>query len=347
MMEDGRGDSAAVELEALCQKFLCHHPLTDVSFAKLFENATSDQPELQIRLLSCTLKHPIAERYPLPRAYRRDFLKSAIHEMEGRHVEVLPEIYELYLSLCSYDPDEDFSHKSYKLSVGDQCDWVHIKESRSIASDGSTGVHSWPAGVALANWCLQNTALLDGKIVLELGSGVGLTGLIAVKACNCRTYVFSDYHPQVFKKIRENLVMNNIVCLVDKNDENGASEESDEDGRGASPAPMKDIRVLRLDWRYKGVMPSNLDFVIGSDLIFEPDLINPLVDTIDRLLQVCGPQCTALIAVTERNPETVAKFESEVDGRQLVRSVVEYDSHQPLLWAAKHETVKLYSIKRR
>jgi hypothetical protein len=77
------------------------------------------------------------------------------------------------------------------------CPQVHIKESRSIASDGSTGVHSWPAGVALANWCLQNKQELKGKVVLELGSGVGLTGMTVIKACKPRTYVFSDYHPQV------------------------------------------------------------------------------------------------------------------------------------------------------
>ncbi|XP_073984757.1 protein-lysine N-methyltransferase EEF2KMT-like [Rhodnius prolixus] len=36
------------------------------------------------------------------------------------------------------------------------------------------------AGIALANWCLENSNLLKGKHILELGCGSGLTGLAVI-----------------------------------------------------------------------------------------------------------------------------------------------------------------------
>jgi hypothetical protein len=121
-MVDTDAASTESELESLQERFLCRHPLADVSFAKLF---AGDSPsDAQARFLAATLKHPAAERYPLPRAYRRDFLKAAIVQLESVSVEVLPEIYELYLSLCSYDPDEDFAYKSYKVQTDDGFEWA-------------------------------------------------------------------------------------------------------------------------------------------------------------------------------------------------------------------------------
>ena len=106
------------------------------------------------------------------------------------------------------------------------------------------------------------------------------------------------------------------------------------------------LKIKFLVLRYRAILPSNLDYVIGSDLIFEPDLIHPLVETIALLLEANSDRCVVLIAVTERNPDTVAKFEAELEAQKLTHQVVEYDSHVPLLWAAKCESVKLYRVSR-
>jgi predicted nicotinamide N-methyase len=271
-------------------------------------------------------------------------LKAAIHELESKKIEVIEELYHSYLELCSYDPGEAFAYKSYVMEKADGGEeWVHVKESKSIASDGSTGVHCWPSAVALSNYWLQNKSRLEGKSCLELGCGVGLTGMVIVKMCKTKTYIFSDYHPSVFKKIRDNLLLNGLVYHSDTTDEEPTAAASD---NNLSIVPFGDVRVMRLDWRYDSVMPTDLDFVIGSDLTFLPDLIQPLVETIVRLLDA-NHNCQVYIAVPPRNPDSVALFESHLNSHSNLKSeIIPFDAYTPLLWAAKSETVQLYRIVR-
>ena len=46
---------------------------------------------------------------------------------------------------------------------------------------------------------------------MELGSGVGFTGLVICKTCNPKTYIFSDYHHCVLKQLTENIHLNGFT----------------------------------------------------------------------------------------------------------------------------------------
>lgn len=46
--------------------------------------------------------------------------------------------------------------------------------------------------------------------MLELGSGVGLTGVAVCRACAPRRYVFSDCHPSVLRQLRSNARLNGL-----------------------------------------------------------------------------------------------------------------------------------------
>ncbi|MEM5709755.1 hypothetical protein, partial [Elizabethkingia meningoseptica] len=63
------------------------------------------------------------------------------------------------------------------------------------------------------------------RTVLELGSGVGLTGITVCRSCSPSRFVFSDCHPSVLQKLRANVQLN------------GLSEQT-------TPA----VRVEELDW---------------------------------------------------------------------------------------------------
>ena len=47
--------------------------------------------------------------------------------------------------------------------------------------------------------------------VLELGCGVGLSGLIALHYCRPKTYFFTDFHEKVLEKVQINLEINGFV----------------------------------------------------------------------------------------------------------------------------------------
>ena len=48
--------------------------------------------------------------------------------------------------------------------------------------------------------------------MLELGSGLGLTGLVISKMCQPNKYIFSDCHEQVLQKLAANIILNYISC---------------------------------------------------------------------------------------------------------------------------------------
>lgn len=49
---------------------------------------------------------------------------------------------------------------------------------------------------ASAEFCLKRSELLRGKRVLELGSGIGMTGMMIAACCGASEVVLSDYAPR-------------------------------------------------------------------------------------------------------------------------------------------------------
>lgn len=46
--------------------------------------------------------------------------------------------------------------------------------------------------------------------MLELGSGVGLTGITICRSCSPSRFFFSDCHPSVLQKLRANVQLNGL-----------------------------------------------------------------------------------------------------------------------------------------
>lgn len=49
------------------------------------------------------------------------------------------------------------------------------------------------------------------RTVLELGSGVGLTGVALCRSCSPSRYVFSDCHLSVLQRLRDNVRLNGLT----------------------------------------------------------------------------------------------------------------------------------------
>lgn len=70
-----------------------------------------------------------------------------------------------------------------------------------------------------------------GRTVLELGSGVGLTGVTICRSCSLNRFVFSDCHPSVLQKLRNNIQLNGLTdqtspaVSVEEMDWTAATEE--------------------------------------------------------------------------------------------------------------------------
>uniref|UniRef100_A0A3B3USS0 Eukaryotic elongation factor 2 lysine methyltransferase n=1 Tax=Poecilia latipinna TaxID=48699 RepID=A0A3B3USS0_9TELE len=166
-------------------------------------------------------------------------------------------------------------------------DAISLLENVAVISEGTTGLVTWEAALYLAEWALENPQVFTGRSVLELGSGVGLTGITVCRSCSPVRFVFSDCHAAVLEKLRENVRLNGLDC--------GKSPSVTVDQLDWTTAPEEQIRRIRPDT------------VIAADVVYDPEVAGSLADLLLKILK-CSAVAEILICSTIRNLETYGGF---------------------------------------
>ncbi|THU68564.1 hypothetical protein C4D60_Mb08t05220 [Musa balbisiana] len=79
---------------------------------------------------------------------------------------------------------------------------------RSASTDFDlTGQLVWPGAVLLNNYLSENAGILKGCSVIELGSGVGVTGILCSRFCH--EVVLTDHNEEVLEARSKNHLTNN------------------------------------------------------------------------------------------------------------------------------------------
>ncbi|XP_039292523.1 protein-lysine N-methyltransferase EEF2KMT [Nilaparvata lugens] len=175
---------------------------------ELFNCDYSESQENQLKILDGTVNHPLVKKYPLKLSYQQYFLKLIVKKLEARGIEVSEQLYQKYVELLNKDANEEagsYHYKHYRLPNGN---YITLSEKSSIISQGTTGLCSWQGALALTNWLWENKCLIEGKTILELGSGIGLAGLSLMSFCQPSHFYFSDCHPEVLKQLQTNVKLN-------------------------------------------------------------------------------------------------------------------------------------------
>jgi predicted nicotinamide N-methyase len=169
--------------------------------------------------------------------------------------------------------EEDFLRNAIKEV---ELDGMESDESVAVQlpyyeQEGSLASTLWPGSLATSILCLSpamNRAL-EGAKVLELGSGLGLTGLVASRgASECR---LTDNEDEVLDAVTSLLPLN-------------------------APGASTKVRTERLDWRDddRPVTPEmQADFIVSSDVAYYYYLLRPLMDTARRRLRSSERQATS------------------------------------------------------
>jgi len=118
----------------------------------------------------------------------------------------------------------------------------------------------WPSAVELAKFFAGHVSLLKGKKVVELGSGTGLCGIVA--AClGAEVVVLTDSAESSLELIKENARLNGV--------EGKCKCESLTWGN------VEELQRIGCDF----------DVVIGTDVVYEPECIAPLLKSANALLK--------------------------------------------------------------
>ncbi|XVF04828.1 hypothetical protein REPUB_Repub05bG0118900 [Reevesia pubescens] len=113
-----------------------------------------------------------------------------------------------------------------------------------------TGQLVWPGAMLLNDYLSKNAEMLQGCSMIELGSGVGITGMLCSRFCH--QILLTDHNEEVLKILRRNLELN-------------ASSEN--------PTCCAALEAEKLEWgnsdqinRILHKYPGGFDLILGADI---------------------------------------------------------------------------------
>jgi predicted nicotinamide N-methyase len=167
-------------------------------------------------------------------------------------------------------------------SIGFMFDAEHAKETRQIVfSSGldvalqtigdkpghvQSGQYLWPAAAQAGQYLIDNWKEIGASSVIELGAGCGLSGIVAAKQDGVQHVVWTDYDNGSLQLIRANVDLNSIQSGKVHFLEWGKPISSD----------VKDENMYPTD---------GFELVIGSDLIYCIQVIEPLFQTVAQVMK--------------------------------------------------------------
>lgn len=306
------------------------------------------------------LRHPAALAHPPAISHTKHVCKMAIQAYERAGIPVDGDIYELCAEMMAMPSSGsglglEWCYKTYCTRTGSgnaggggegasfgalavvkteataalsqalSMQWATLKERKQIISEGTTGLSTWDGALALCEWTVQNRETFAAKRVLELGCGTGLVGIVTAMTTAAAAVTLTDFDPTVLEVAAANLALN-----VPHN---------------------ADHSVKKLDWfniasESEGWIGA-VDMIVASDVVYDPDLVPPLVEVLLAALQPtprsagrggAAPEPkVALLSLTRRNPETSVLFLKALADKGLV--VVPLDPPPAVLFPRQRDAV--------
>jgi predicted nicotinamide N-methyase len=177
---------------------------------------------------------------------------------------------------------------------------VDVKRPAPLSADANNSLpywaEIWPSGVVLAGMVVRDPDRFQGRKVLELGPGVGVTAIAALRAG--AELVVADAAPACL-----------ALCALNAREQTGI-------------AP----RTLWLNWRdpHPGLFDAAGDgfaLVLAADVLYEQEDIMPLVRLVERIL---APDGELWLAEPGRTP--AERFVTALGRRGWVSASEECDS---------------------
>lgn len=178
----------------------------------------------------------------------------------------------------TWRPNSPMNHKFSLLTIGDQT----VKLTHPGAHEESEDRISFWWGVTTSSIALSEEILQQGDLskldVLELGSGIGLSGVAAAMA-GARV-VFSDYVQDALEHCR-------INCQLNLN-------------------TMNQVDFMRLDWESPTALPT-FDMIIGAEILYDYFFHSSLIRILSSALKPGG-----LVILADRKRLVVSRFMGEM-----------------------------------
>ncbi|XP_017110956.1 protein-lysine N-methyltransferase EFM3 [Drosophila elegans] len=276
----------------LQQQFLCCYPVNKMAWSTVKLPLSWEE---QQELIAATCGHPLNRRYPVRRSYLEAFLKQLMHLLKDQE-DVHDDIYSNLCVRMGEAPGSgtSYAYKHYLMGPGAH---ITLRESNSFVSEGTTGLCTWEAALALADYVLQHRDLVRGKNVVELGAGAGLLGILLKL-------------PALELKVGQVLLTDGSEPCVQLMLENIALNFNDKEQEEEKP------QAEQLDWNSVSEFPwkchAETDLLLAADVIYDDSQFDALLGALDYFYSRRGGQLETLLASTVRNVDTLHKFMAQL-----------------------------------
>ena len=163
----------------------------------------------------------------------------------------------------------------------------------------------WEAGAGLAEYFVEHPDLVRGKSVIEIGAGVGLTGLTIAGCCGAREVHLTDYTDACRVNLAHNISINR--------DWLEASKENPMITQGYLEWSSF-VTLLGEDAGHEGQAQSStnlfdeIDVLVAADVVYDVANLKHLVAVLRCFLQKTSGAKRAIFAITKRNMRTFDTF---------------------------------------
>ena len=144
---------------------------------------------------------------------------------------------------------------------------VRLGQDQDAACGQHTGGIVWETSVLLLNYLLwknkKEASFLRDKRIVEVGAGCGLLGIGLAASCDPRRVILTETS-QVLTNLEANVKMNKAIL-----------------GKDIARACALDWTCFMQDARAAEISEGFGQLVVGTDVLFSPALVEPLLETLD------------------------------------------------------------------
>ncbi|CAH1253907.1 METTL21A [Branchiostoma lanceolatum] len=188
-------------------------------------------------------------------------------EGEGMDPDLLKKIQDRYMPV---KPDKLYSFRT--ISIGDIAVDLYCLHHVQSWENVELGEAVWPSAKILSRYLLDNPDMIRDVHVLELGCGPGLTGLVAAKLTSQpSSMVLTDNCPLVLEELVPRSIENNFPNTEDR-------------PKCAYLHWGSDLPAFHQKY-------GSFDVILGADVIYWTEYVEPLIQTVSKLLSPKPSSC--------------------------------------------------------
>lgn len=184
---------------------------------------------------------------------------------------------------------------------------ITLLENRGlISAAGTTGHRTWEAALHLGQYLCQNPAIIQGKTILDLGTGTGYLAILCARHLAASHVIASDGSDDVLDHLTESFFLNDL-----------------------QDSPR--VRPMDIKWGYALVGTEDeewnggqrVDVVLGADVTYDDSVVPALASTLTELFTL-NPEVDMYIAAAQRNEKTFHVFLEVCQRNKLMVEILDF-----------------------